>query len=162
MVFPWIPFPQELDEDLGDFVSIAVYRREASANGTYNLKYDRAAGDFPVNLLNVQSSSGVSLSAHIAKSNTAYQVPASRKFVGMARCGGSSSTAHNMDIRSSATVDTADGTIVYTQTDALNNVLFVTSQPFTILASQFLTLTETSSASGNAQIQQITGFETDA
>ncbi len=159
----WKTIIQDVDEDLGDFVSGQLFNRAVGASGVgWNLKYDRTKGDILVNLLGAGAGPGLSVSTHEGRTNTAYQVPAGRKFIGFARLTSSGPSPTTMNIRSSVTVDTADGTVVYSQTDALTNTLITTSQIFTILANQFLTLEKTFSGIASAQMDRITGFETDA
>ena len=167
MVGPWISalFGGE-DEDLGDYITIPIYSGLSDtigppfSTGIQSLKYDHNT-DTLINLIN--NSTATNLSLHDARTNANYSPPVGKKFVFMCIISATNATQdHTMKIRSSATADTADGTVLHDQTHVLNSTTaWKTTGILEVAASQFLTL-EKVAGTGNARISSMIGYETAA
>lgn len=164
MVFPWIPFLQDEEDDLGSFLSVALFYASTGSAGTINFRYDDTIGDEPQNLQSGgDASSGSPASADFTIDGTSAQVPTGKKWIGYIVYGGASATACKASIRASTTVDTANGTKIWdgSSSDFVTNTVFITAGPLEFSANTFVTL-EHESGAGNARFQRIVLYETDA
>jgi len=155
----WKTIIQEVEIELGDHISAPVFQGTNTEVGKYHMKYDPST-DKLINLSNATASSGSPTSATLLRTNTAYQVPAGKKYVFVASVTGIGVTNTQGKVRSSVTVDTADGTVLHDQTAFVNSTGKKTTDRLTVLANQFLTAEQVSGA--NFRIGDIIGFETDA
>lgn len=159
MVGPWIHALFGAEDELGDFITALVFQNTTTQVGQYHMKYDPTT-DKLINLNSAAAGSGTPKSATLMATGVAYQVPAGKKLVCIIAVTGNSGTNTLGKIRSSATVDTADGTVLHDQTAAVNNSGKKTTPILTVLANQFLTSEQVSGA--GFVIDDIIAFETDA
>ena len=157
-------FIQDVDEDdLGNFITIS--HKGAVANnqgaGSLAIKYDPDLGDIVVNLVGTGASTGSPTSVHRADTNANYQCPAGKKFVFVAILASSNSNVVQGKLYSSATLDTADGTLIYTQSRNVSNALQTSTGILEIAANQFLTIEHTA-GTGNLNVSFCQGVEKDA
>ena len=142
-MFPIIQYLRlEEDEDLGNFVTDSVWSLGTASAGTASRKYDPDAGD---TLIFVD---GVNLTAtgtlhNAIDGSTNLEVPTGKKWTVILTLGFLSTTGPTFKIRASDTVDTADGTILYTQTKASVTNEKVTTPVLALAAGKFLTYEKT-------------------
>ena len=160
MVGPWIHalFGGE-DEDLGDFLSINHFSSTGISQSTYNIKYDKNT-DTIIPLQNVFSTT-TPTSVIRSIDGVAYQVPAGKKLVFLGFLTSQSTSNVAGKIWSSATVNTADGTTIWNQTQLVNTNSRQSTAVLEIAANQFLTL-ERVTGGVQFRLQEIVAFETPA
>lgn len=165
---PIIDWLQELeDEDLGDHFSVAINSAVFGGNdanqasGQVHFKYD--AETDTILRLSARSSNGT-LSFVEDIDGVAYQVPTGKKAVGIVYMTNTNETAtRTAKVRSSTTVDTANGTILHDQTRVFGQVLPAMTAILEWIADRFITVEQVSAPVGGGTLScHFIGYETDA
>ena len=166
MVGPWITFVIPEEDDLAGLLEIPKFPFVTNAVPTSIHNTFLGSNDAVAPVIHFHSGGAVAatpLSAHLESTvgTVAYQVPAGKRLVFALVLSASTSTA-NFKVRSSATVDTADGTVLFDNTggtvlDNTPNISW-TRPVLEVAASQFLTI-ERVSGTGTINIQMIIAAE---
>jgi len=161
--------PQEEDDDLGNHITCPIFHSQLTSNvlggGRLNLKYDPDAGEKPILLLSggAASSGTAAVSLHLAETGANAQVPAGKKWKGFIVLGGGTANAVKGKVRSAATLDTADGTVVWDGSAGTNltNQVFQTTELLEFDENEYPTI-EYSSGTGTIEIKMVVLIEVDA
>ena len=157
-MFPIINWIRIEDEDLGNFVTDSAWALGTTSIGSINRKYDPDAGDTLIFVDGVnQTATGTFHNAIDGSTNL--QVPTGKKWTVVLTIQFLVTTGPTFKIRASATVDTADGTVLYTQTKASTTTEQVTTPILELAADDFLTYEKTAN---NATFQGAIIIESDA
>ena len=141
MVFPWIPFLTELEEEVS-LVSIPSFGEEGGTSDTIGIiaiKYDENTDKIIRALVGTSIPNTTSTTLHDLKDGTTnLQVPSGKVWFVAVTCDGAANTTWKL--RGSATVDSNDGTILFDRTKVMTAGQFVTTPVVKLTANQFLTI----------------------
>ena len=137
MVFPWISFLQEVDDDLGNFVQISFSAAGTSGVGNIAMKYDPDIGD---TILTIATQTVVDATTlHSSDTLTDLEVPTGKKWSVILQFQ-RGSVNFTFKVRASATVNTNDGTVEWDQSHALITGEESTTTRLELTAGEFLTM----------------------